>query len=67
MARPRLTTSVAVRDNPSGATALLNPDFSTAAGSGQVTFIVTAIPEPGSTVWLGIAALIVGLRSRSRS
>ncbi|MEO1525857.1 MAG: hypothetical protein AAFX06_10495 [Planctomycetota bacterium] len=62
-----LTTSVAVRDNPSGATELINPDFSTPSGSGQVNFIVTAIPEPGPTMAIFLIAVASTLQRRRQA
>ncbi|MEL6104977.1 MAG: hypothetical protein AAFU85_03020 [Planctomycetota bacterium] len=60
-----LTTSVAVRDNPSGVTELLNPNFSTALGSGQIAFTVSAIPEPSGAV-MCLMAFSLGLAGRRR-
>lgn len=61
-----LTTSVAVRDNPSGATELLNPNFSTGLGSGQVAFTVSAIPEPTGAMMCLMTTFALGLARRRR-
>lgn len=61
------TTSVAIRPSGSAVTILQNPDFSSPAGSEQITFTIpTAIPEPSSVLLLCIVsvAFFTGRRPR---
>ena len=58
------TTSVAIRPSGSALTTLVDPDFSTPAGSEQSLFTITAIPEPGAGMFL--AALGVAICARRR-
>lgn len=62
------TTSVGIRASGASDLALVNPDFSSPAGSQLTTFtITTAIPEPGSAVILSLACIGVIARRRPRS
>jgi hypothetical protein len=61
------TTSVAIRPAGSLLTTLVNPDFTSSAGSERNTFTIpTAIPEPGLSAFLSFtfAMFFAGRRSR---
>lgn len=60
------TTSVAIRPSGSALTTLVDPDFSTPAGSEQSLFTITAIPEPGAGMFLAALGVAVCARRRRK-